>query len=66
MREPVKAEVWMRIEGADEMHRVGYITYEEMDLENGAVTLDGYTESLTDFIAAMNEVLAARQEHADG
>lgn len=56
----------MRIEGADEMHRVGYITYEEMDLENGAVTLDGYSESLTDFIAAMNEVLAARQEHADG
>lgn len=65
MKDPVKAEVWMRVENSDEIHRVGTITYEEMELENGAVTLNGYTQSLTDFIAAMNEVLAARQEDAD-
>lgn len=66
MSEPIKAEVWMRCEGVDQMHRVGTITYEKMDLQNGAVTLDGYTESLADFIAQMNEILAQCQEDTDG
>lgn len=61
MSEPVKAEVWMRVENSDELHRVGTITYEEMDLEGGAVSLDGFSDSITDFIARMNEVLAKRQ-----
>lgn len=65
MKDPIKAEVWMRLDTADEMHRVGYITYEENDLDGGQVTLDRYSESVVDFLKAMNKVLAQRREDDD-
>lgn len=55
----------MRLDTADEMHRVGYITYEENDLDGGQVTLDRYSESVVDFLKAMNKVLAQRREDDD-
>lgn len=55
--EPVTAEVWMMITGSDTVYHVGTVTYEDLHLDDGKLTMDGFETSVRELVDAVNEVM---------
>jgi hypothetical protein len=56
----VTAEVWMRIEGADTMTQVGTVTYTDLEIADGQLSVESFVSSVAEFVDAVNEILRAR------
>ena len=56
----VEAEVWMRIIDSDNLHLVGTITYTDIEIANGVLSTESFTNSVADFVDEVNEILRSR------